>query len=664
MASISQKGIDMKNHFFPYFLVVLCLLASSVISQAQSTSEVVFNLPIGRSGLTYENEVPEMLVQGPSAIAIGPDGTFWIANPVDHTLRQYNSSGNTLNIIHTSSLAVGLTDICVTEKGIFILDAAALRPRVLHLDFAGVVLAEYPSPVTLESGLSGISYTSEGGLILEQEGGAYLTQLIDPSGKITHITLAGYPYNGNLYRASRLEPRRDCCRGELKAGTRNIEVVTPNQLAGMQIFHVDAGGDVYVIVEEMISSPEIWVDRTVRRYNSDGQFLGLARVPLTQRYSEVPCDLAMGLDNKIYTILTLPDCIEVHRLSFSNHFVRKAILSGTISPEQIPVSGDTISRNGIIANARAYLDNSRYLNSTNISGSCSGRTKPDYLGNPGTYNSVPYDWGGWDTVSAFNSYMDSNYKAGDVNSDGIEFCSRGVDCAGFVTRALGRTDKKYGTSSWPSITKQLNSTNDLLKGDILNKAYSHVRLFASFANGGCNVYESTTGSYDRVIYRYLAWSSFSGYVPLRYLYISDNDPSPTPSVWPVHSTTSNNSGTNVYAIQYLLKQHGQSSSVDGSFGSGTKTCVQNVQSSYGLPSDGIVAESTWKVLIKTVSQGSTGDHVRAVQHLLKNKFGFNIAIDGDFGTNTKSAIVNFQTSKGLTVDGIVGPQTWLALVGE
>ena len=642
----------------------MCFLVSPIICQAQSPNELVFNLPIGKSGLTYKGEVPEMLVQGPSAIAVGPDGTFWIANPVDHTLRQYNSEGNTLTIIKTSSFTVGLTDICVTEKGIFILDAAALCPMVWHLDFTGVVLAKYPSPVTLESGLSGIAYTPEGGLILEQENGAYLTQLIDPAGKITNVTLAGYPYNGNLYRTAQLESRRDCCLGTLKAGTRNIEVVTENQLAGMQIFHVDASGDIYVIVEEMISDPEVWVDRTVRRYNSDGQFLGLTRVPLTQRYSEVSGDLAIGLDNKIYTILTLPDAIQIQRLSFSRTFTRKVDLSNTTSSEPAPMSGNKISRDGIIANARAYVDNSKYLNSTNLNGSCSGRTKPDYLGNPGIYKSVPYDWGGWDTVSAFNNYMDSNYKAGDVHTDGVEYCSRGVDCAGFVTRALGRTDKKYGTSSWPSITKQLNSTNDLLRGDILNKAYKHVRLFASFASGGCNVYEATTGSYDRVIYRYLSWSSFSGYIPLRYLNISDNDPNPTPSAWPTHSTTANNSGANVYAIQYLLKQHGQSLNIDGSFGSGTKSRVQNVQSAYGLQADGIVAENTWKVLIKTVSKGSNGDAVQAVQHLLKNKFGFSITIDGDFGTNTKSAVTNFQTSKGLTVDGIVGPNTWLALVSN
>lgn len=39
-------------------------------------------------------------------------------------------------------------------------------------------------------------------------------------------------------------------------------------------------------------------------------------------------------------------------------------------------------------------------------------------------------------------------------------------------------------------------------------------------------------------------------------------------------------------------------------------------------------------------------------------------IDGDFGPVTKSAVEQFQTDSGLTIDGIVGPATWAALGGD
>ena len=65
----------------------------------------------------------------------------------------------------------------------------------------------------------------------------------------------------------------------------------------------------------------------------------------------------------------------------------------------------------------------------------------------------------------------------------------------------------------------------------------------------------------------------------------------------------------------------------------------------------------------TISIGSTGDDVKRLQrvlarHLLWNPFG---PINGIFDNSLETATKNFQQSNGLTVDGIVGPDTWAAL---
>jgi peptidoglycan hydrolase-like protein with peptidoglycan-binding domain len=62
----------------------------------------------------------------------------------------------------------------------------------------------------------------------------------------------------------------------------------------------------------------------------------------------------------------------------------------------------------------------------------------------------------------------------------------------------------------------------------------------------------------------------------------------------------------------------------------------------------------------TQSSGNRGTDVLAIQHLL-NHAGQAIPTDGIFGTGTATAVRNFQSAKGLGVDGIVGPATWGAL---
>jgi hypothetical protein len=60
-------------------------------------------------------------------------------------------------------------------------------------------------------------------------------------------------------------------------------------------------------------------------------------------------------------------------------------------------------------------------------------------------------------------------------------------------------------------------------------------------------------------------------------------------------------------------------------------------------------------------RGSAGETVKLLQERLKAA-GFDPGpIDGEFGPKTDAAVRAYQTAKGLTVDGVVGPQTWGAL---
>ena len=141
------------------------------------------------------------------------------------------------------------------------------------------------------------------------------------------------------------------------------------------------------------------------------------------------------------------------------------------------------------------------------------------------------------------------------------------------------------------------------------------------------------------------------------------------SITPAHATTypwpdvgQGSVGENVYSIQLMLQAHGYSLSIDGDFGPQTASTVRSFQSAHGLGVDGIVGPQTWPVLIITTQQGNTGSAVEALQRQL-NAHGAKLAVDGDFGPLTTSAVKSYQSKNGLGVDGIAGPQTWSSLVG-
>lgn len=75
-------------------------------------------------------------------------------------------------------------------------------------------------------------------------------------------------------------------------------------------------------------------------------------------------------------------------------------------------------------------------------------------------------------------------------------------------------------------------------------------------------------------------------------------------------------------------------------------------------------ETGCQVVLPMLRKGDKGDSVKALQILLIGH-GYSCGewgADGDFGAGTENAVRAFQKAHGLTVDGIVGPATWGALL--
>ena len=87
---------------------------------------------------------------------------------------------------------------------------------------------------------------------------------------------------------------------------------------------------------------------------------------------------------------------------------------------------------------------------------------------------------------------------------------------------------------------------------------------------------------------------------------------------------------------------------------------------YGHPDKaaGVIKKMKSLTGLKELQIGSTDkDAVRMLQIILRYyHLAYTGSIDGDFGTNTRRAVTQIQSAKGLTVDGIVGENTWAALL--
>jgi peptidoglycan hydrolase-like protein with peptidoglycan-binding domain len=115
--------------------------------------------------------------------------------------------------------------------------------------------------------------------------------------------------------------------------------------------------------------------------------------------------------------------------------------------------------------------------------------------------------------------------------------------------------------------------------------------------------------------------------------------------------------------------------ITGVFDQALDTAVRGVQQELGVPVDGIVGPVTWGALpayreaSPTLSQGSTGPVVGWLQLTLAGDnlgvidwTGYTGPIDGSSARRPMPACRAFSRRAGLTVDGIVGDETWFGLL--
>jgi len=126
----------------------------------------------------------------------------------------------------------------------------------------------------------------------------------------------------------------------------------------------------------------------------------------------------------------------------------------------------------------------------------------------------------------------------------------------------------------------------------------------------------------------------------------------------------------IMQIQSVLNsRYGQSLAVDGSCGPLTRAAIiRGLQTELnrlfnaGLPITGVFGDMT-RSAIRLLRRGDRGNYVWILQAALTCN-GFLTNPDGIFGPLTENSVRAFQSSRGLGVDGIAGPITFTALLGN
>lgn len=126
------------------------------------------------------------------------------------------------------------------------------------------------------------------------------------------------------------------------------------------------------------------------------------------------------------------------------------------------------------------------------------------------------------------------------------------------------------------------------------------------------------------------------------------------------STTSGDSTIRAFQT-WLNNNYGSGLTADGVYGNKTKVAATKAyQKVLGVTADGVFGANSKKA-VKTLNVGSTGNAVHLLQGMLYCR-GFNPkGVDGTYGNGTKSAVKSFQSSKGLSADGVAGPATMYTL---
>jgi hypothetical protein len=252
-------------------------------------------------------------------------GDYWLLDSAGEQQRLVHlSTGITAKInydiagvIDLDRKVVKANDLEVRGSTIWVLDTGSQPARVLKLSLKTPMNGEatesfeLPAGLRLEDGLTGLSQSQGGQLLVELNGGAVLYRLFNEAGAVEPKKLEGATFRGTLYRVE-LAPLSK--RGVVSAGDTKVEIAVERPISLLRVLGAAPDGSFLVAVDQVDEgSRDIF--RQVRRYSAAGEWLGTAFPQISEIQADH--DLIANWYGTVFQLVSNPDySVQVVRLGF------------------------------------------------------------------------------------------------------------------------------------------------------------------------------------------------------------------------------------------------------------------------------------------------------------------------------------------------------------
>lgn len=517
-------------------------MVARAVTRAPLPTRTVRRFPVGSgAGAIGVVAGPSLAPSGPQSLRMAADGMFVLTDTVNQRILRWRANEQPMTIDLRDARISCALDAVESGPVTWVLDHSGERVVKFRL---GQPVSEYKVSKAINAKLTRLTAPTASGVegdvadigstpLVESDRAVAATHDgRDASVPTSERAVAGEQPVRIDYTNGPFRPRRALFQFD---GATTVDVAVPGVLTAARYIGADAVGRRYIAVDELIPGGDVRL--TVRRFTGT-RLDGVAEFPLARSIgSRTP--IALSPTGSVYGLLVAATDVEIVELLFvapsiaSAAFATRAASSAAVAWGTTALVGTgTVSaatRASAMGTAGAYWTHQWWcaqLNWMTCSDYGSGKTSttPPYIYNGGYsryYYEVPYKWGGWASLSTFDTDIGTYVRsAGDATGTGVTLsCATGVDCSGFVQNCWGYTSYKLSDRNLvDSYTTDLGKNwSQLLQADAIDWYGNHIMLFDSFQSlgGGVYVYEASNIDW-RVYYRYHPYTDLGNYYAKRW----------------------------------------------------------------------------------------------------------------------------------------------------